>query len=295
MSVVSKYIVEILNIFFALGNLASILGFVYIFSKEPYLLFLAIIFLLLFVGTGILLLVRSKDQGFEKCAILADNLHHISHILRDQYYDISTSDSSELTEKFLQERTAAIGEKISNFLATTLTCVAGGTVRVCIKVIEPLVDNHPPSESGLDFAKAVTICRSSNTQKKRFENLEQPVKGNTDFDKIVSGDDFFFAAKLDRMVSSGEYRNTTEKWLQWYKSTVVVPIRVLEKNCDENKKHYILLGFLCADSDSSGAFEEDRATLYADIMMAAADQLYYFLDFISSQRNRLKTDSSNQF
>ncbi|MGP8283596.1 MAG: hypothetical protein ACLQT6_12910 [Desulfomonilaceae bacterium] len=120
------------------------------------------------------------------------------------------------------------------------------------------------------------------------------VKGNTDFDKIVSGDHFFFAAKPDRMVSSGEYRNTTEKWLQWYKSTVVVPIRVLEKNCDDNKKHYILLGFLCADSDSSGAFEEDGATLYADIMMAAADQLYYFLDFISSQRNRLKTDSSNQ-
>ncbi|MDR3605324.1 MAG: hypothetical protein P4L38_11895 [Syntrophaceae bacterium] len=136
--------------------------------------------------------------------------------------------------------------------------------------------------------------RVEHDQKKRFENLEQPVKGNTDFDKIVSGDDFFFAAKLDRMVSSGEYRNTTEKWLQWYKSTVVVPIRVLEKNWDENKKHYILLGFLCADSDSSGAFEEDRATLYADIVMAAADQLYYFLDFISSQRNRLKTDSSNQ-
>ena len=75
------------------------------------------------------------------------------------------------------------------------------------------------------------------------------------------------------------YENTNVNYLNSYKSTIVVPIRIeTEKLYDiKNKNKYNVIGFLCVDSLSTDAFLSKQEKFNCNIVKAFANNIYVLL------------------
>lgn len=171
-------------------------------------------------------------------------------------------------------------------------------VSSCVKIIEPAED--------LDYlnASVYTFCRSSNSDPQRTVYDDECRKrkilicDNTDFNKIVepakSVSCFYapdlIAYKKGLRKIGDDYDNTNSHWEKFYKSTIVVPIRIANQRNPNNEleNSYTILGFLCVDSKSTHAFEESQKSFYKPIVKAFAALLYSVLELY-----KLQVDSSS--
>ncbi len=168
------------------------------------------------------------------------------------------------------------------------------TTSVCIKRI------INTENTAVEDWQLETIARSANTDTKRLNNENastQPitVKGNTDFNIILNPstkDTLFACTDLEKINESFKevykdlentgincYINTTKNYIDYYRSTIVVPIRIaISKtkamaNFDNKATHHVV-GFLCIDNKEPFIDGDDLFTAGGEMAKVFADSIY---------------------
>lgn len=208
------------------------------------------------------------------------NRHIFSYFKNDISYIQNKKIDNDTFENIVKKWCTAMNEYFD--------CYLGKKVSVCIKIIK--ADNIL-NEDILNW-ETRTLARSESTLQARCDtdNLSSKVMENTDFELIISGDeDFFSTPNLSNTIgifsNKGKaYKNSRDNFLEYYKSVIVVPIRIdTEKISNALKKQvcidylkkqkYHVLGFLCIDSMST--FEND-----IDVFASATEQAKAFSDVL---------------
>lgn len=171
---------------------------------------------------------------------------------------------------------------------------SGCKISTCVKIIDgPRLD-----DGSINFLTGTvsTLARSrgSDPSRERRDSQPQKIVENTDFKQILESSvdgsypDSFYCADLvsyqrELRAQGRDYLNSTPNWQRHYKSTMVVPIRFdrsrlfYEDNWQQARGEYETLGFLCADSLSTGAFRSEREGAYVKLATTFAMQLYLIL------------------
>lgn len=235
----------------------------------------------------------------------SDSYHHFLHEARNLYFDImhsykkKTLTTSGLSEIYKEHLRALLDQ-----LCIIMNALTERKISACIKLIsygddEEVID--------ADKAKLVTFCRSanSNTDRENYEKHGHEIlmKDNTDFWEIVSKDsdkDYFYQGNLEKYAKEMQklgkrYRNTNENWAEYYKGTIVVPIRIEFKKLYHLKKdddEFHIIGFICVDSPSADAFTEKQETYNVDTVKAFADMIYILLGQYRHYLNKLAAQTN---
>lgn len=280
----------------------------------------AVLFLGLFLERVYRFLVNSsptRDELEQECKLemesiikdkntnlleISDNMHKYCHNMRDYLCELEHTpfDSVSLLN--------SVCINICNDIERTIRGILEvNKVSVCIK---QLVESSCQDDDYKKW-KVVTVARSGSTDMQRNVNNSKPVliEDNSDFEVIISPEymDSIFACKdLTRVEEEfikqygKKYKNSTKNYINFYKSTIVVPIRVQEEkaNIPKVKKCvncYHLIGFLCVDTKEVYQGDADVFDVAINYTKTFADLLYKFFESISNIRNSTVRESENQF
>lgn len=201
-------------------------------------------------------------------------------------------DSNENTElrSYKYKKTC---ESMCCKISTAFSTITSKPCHVSIKYLSQLNEDGP-----LFIA---TLARSTPDRQYDNNNVIHWVDSNTDFREIfvnIGNDEgkYFFCNNLPNYIgyqnssflnyskNSGYYKFSRSKWPLPYRSTIVVPIYPNLGGVEEDK----LIGFLCVDSASKGAFQKDYDV---DIMRGVANGIY---DIVYKMVNSLNESDSEE-
>lgn len=177
-------------------------------------------------------------------------------------------------------------------LCRIIETITGSEVSAYIKLIIMPHGIKYSDSIDCDIAEVETFCRSEHTHSSRKESDQKgnyaKVKDNTDFYNILRGSTdnaggFFYQTDLVECARkmkelNSQYLNTTPHYLDYYKSTIVVPIKA-----DKVHTHFFsdnigcdILGFLCIDSLSTDVFRntEYDKDVFVNIIQSFAEPFY---------------------
>lgn len=246
----------------------------------------------------------------------ACNYYHAIHDLRNTYFDILKEhkhakgvDAQTKIERLTKD-TKVFLEKLLDYLCDILETTTGKEIHGCIKLIENTQDKD--RYINLVTATVTTFCRSKKSQFQRMSNDQnnkepQKISRNTDFYDILDAnnpdtDSWFYQSNLleyaKRLRKSGKhYSNTTAGWEEFYRSAIVVPIRVANEHLFFNSLNsgYNVVGFLCVDSMSTEAFRDTEfdKKIYLHIVKSFAAESYIILSKYSYYLKTLKGEMKN--
>ncbi len=167
------------------------------------------------------------------------------------------------------------------------------TVSVCIKKFDL---SHKEIYEKVERYKEwelITLARSGGTNIDRANlNKKVTIGENSDFEVIISPnfDASYFACQDLSDIKSEflkkfemPYKNSTKDFLNSYKSTIVVPIRLLEKKKRQKNgtaclNSFSLFGFLCVDTKEVYNDSEEAFNIAINYLRAFSDILYKFFD-----------------
>lgn len=242
--------------------------------------------------------VRECQISFKKCA---EELHKHFHNMRDVLcsYKTSSDFDSDYFEQILRNVCTEIEVAFSKIWEHE-------KISVCIKRI--IVDDNMQE----DFTqwRIETMARSIGTKQDRNLHNKEPVliANNSDFKVIIDpqyGDSVFTCMDLTKVKETfldtykEEYRNSTEDYIKYYKSTIIAPIRVRTSKMNKginapwtNKISYHILGFLCIDTEEVFSDGVELFDTGIELAKALADILYKLveLSILPSTKQVLSTD-----
>ncbi|HJC23210.1 MAG TPA: hypothetical protein H9761_05840 [Candidatus Eisenbergiella merdavium] len=237
--------------------------------------------------------LEQQRQEFEKQkSIVCVNNYKFMHDYRNEINWMEfNAKEGKLSEETLHHTVENFLEKSLDNLTGILSNLTGETVCGCVKLIIGGNFNNVKIED----ASVRTFARSSNTDCKRRSNDVKsdkkgvPIRGNTDFMSILSddrnsNDSYFYKGNLlefnNEMKKIGKsYENTTLNWEEYYKGTIVVPIRIAKKRISNTHSinSYCILGFLCVDTLSLTAFIAEQEENYTYIVKSYAATMFNML------------------
>lgn len=283
--------------------ITSILGIITIKITGDDLNSAAIVMYISTMSLSIILFFRVKKYrqiAQKRMAVISEKIHKFSHASRDIYFDILHNHKlGTLTENELHTTYKNyIGDVLDN-MCEVMNSFTEKKVCACVKLFtytdrEEVIDENN--------SKLITFCRSKNSDTNR-DNYEKRnskdiyLKDNTDFRYILDGSiekDYFYQGNLvefnNKLKETGKrYRNTNINWEQYYRGTIVVPIRIECKHLyNQNQDSaFHIMGFLCVDSMDTDAFREEQENYNVDMIKAYADMIYIFLDQYKYYLNKL--------
>lgn len=223
------------------------------------------------VGLVAIYEVLKYDKEGKKAKEAGHNIHYFHHKVRDEVYSMRQLANKASTMDHIEfYRTAKkTCSDLCNYIVCFLHNKLGKDFSVCIKMIDERSINP---DTPVDDVRVYTFCRAGKereSREQREKNLIAPatdhlyvrVGDNTDFLSILSTEGEYkntnaFACsnlrmvnRINKILKKPEYQNTTEQYWKYYKSTVVVPIRIesqyLQKNASGD--FYQTVAFLCVD------------------------------------------------
>ena len=253
-----------------------------------------ILYLVFILGILIISCIRIKkyrNLSHSRMKVVSSNFRSFLKQSQSVYFEtMKLHKENKLTVELLKDKYQNELIKILNCLCKIMKNYTCREVSACIKIINfnsgnPIID--------LDNATVSTLCRSENSiGRGEYEGNTRPIyiKENTDFREIVdqtinTGKSYFYVRDLeeyDKLLFKHyqrRYENTNVNYLNSYKSTIVVPIRIeTEKLYDiKNKNKYNVIGFLCVDSLSTDAFLSKQEKFNCNIVKAFANNIYVLL------------------
>lgn len=272
---------------FILGLISSVFN---LFNKNIYIfgvnfsVFAIICSLLLFIIVLLLRVfktIKSKEEFKKATKYLNDAVQ----IYMDTNFKlIKTHNKKEMSLSYLIDIVNKECEDILELLCKLFRRVTGEEVSACIKLIAD------------DCQSTQTFYRSKNNQKnreKRVKNKNPKFSENTDFDKIINGnEEYFYVTDLKKYKQTHEYRNSNEH-VDVYNGTIVVPIKIKNEFIhfsNEKLDEYNLLGFLCVDSESNRAFTQRQKKYNLQIMFLFANIFYMILNKYKYYLNKYSLD-----
>lgn len=296
---------------FAKGNNLMAIGFFVLLAS----------ILLLFAFFSIKLQNKFKNLNTINVNKLKESymfFHQITHSFRDsiweiqnlqQYYDKRTKDLNNNMSQIdlhnhMRERSFTIFKEFANSITGTIVDSLGTlfhadgieeNFRVTIKLLIP--ENNKTIKNW----SVMTACRDPNSVSKVNKIPEEPcvIGENTDFfDIAYAGKRVFASNDLLELTKTNSYKNSSTNWQNRYNSTLVLPIRYMleEKNnniiiekpklecnkpigddLDTNvQRSDIIYGFLAADSknvNNNPLFSNDLNSPVVNLIAHSADLL----------------------
>ena len=285
---------SVFNIFAALCSIVSLL--LAVFNDNGYIRAAAIVM----VGIVLILLINKK-WSYNKLkkdaeAPYQEKFSSALEIIKNYNFDYTD------TLAAINNGNIATYEQLDQLLRRISTCIeelSRGILQervcVCIKMIET------KSAMDEDYLKwnIKTIARSQATKRKRTNKDARSVlvSDNSDFLTIIEGNDSihsdsFIVPNLPGLIevwrnSGREYKNSTNRFLDDYKSTIVFPIRIeasaasktiRESSLSSCLANYHIIGFLCLDSMRIFEKEDQSFGEAAELLESFADSLYPLLE-----------------
>ncbi len=229
----------------------------------------SVVFPLFFCGIFILAIIALTVEEFRwhrkaRYAEASEKVHNALHALRDAFWNVEEGESEHSIRLALRTSLSAI--------ASAFSLISGVHCRACVKII--LIDDL---NAGQARPYVETLARDNDDPNPAMRHPRDFVDANTDFWLLMKRPELrcFVCNNLRR-----EPGYTNSHWPEKvdgnttlrYNSTIVWPIRKLIEQPGNPEAE--LLGFLCVDSVSTGAFWERY-----DFSIGAglADALYCFI------------------
>lgn len=223
----------------------------------------------------------------EQYKICSEEVHKYFHNMRDVICSYSPETLQD--DSFFEQVLRNVCSDIESIYKTLWP---GYRSSVCLKRI--IVE--PNMEQDYEKWKVETIARSSGTKQSRNKHNHKAVSilENSDFYIIISPeyeDSVFACMDLTKVKESfwkkykKEYRNSTEKYINIYKSTIVAPIRIqVDKMNPILRKDWMngisfhLVGFLCIDTETIFRGSTSEFDIGIELAKATADILYKLIE-----------------
>lgn len=282
-----KYIDRLNFLSLIIGILAStvgVIGFIleyvlgvdsssiFIFTDINFLIVTPMAFLIFMLLIRIIKYMKSINE-FKK--VIKDIEYVVQLYMNNNFMLVRAHNLGDLTLSYLVDNVRGVSEDILNVLCRIFKRVTGEEISACIKLLTD------------DSKSTKTFYRSSNAKAKREKrdlNKEVRFTKNTDFYKIIKeNEEYFYVGDLEKYSKEkgNDYKNSNRDYLNYYKGTIVVPIKI-ENNYihfSKDKKGGVhLLGFLCVDSLSKKAFTERQRKYNLQIMFIFANIFYMILN-----------------
>ncbi|EOS79240.1 hypothetical protein C817_02940 [Dorea sp. 5-2] len=271
---------------------------------------LIIVLLIIFVSVLILMFMRIRK--YRKLMMISrsnisEGIYQFLHDFRNLYFGITK------THKDKQDSISTLTREVREYmrhsldgLCAILNSFTRKKICACIKLIETedgkliledkeSVEDNKKQKKGIDIEKATvrTFVRSTNSDLKRGGGDKSKVgpklRENTAFMEIIDSDgdnteSYFYKGNLlkyeKELSKTGRiYKNSTVNWKQYYKSTIIVPIRIAHEHLYHTKEneYYDIIGFLCIDSLSTQAFLKNQERYNCLLVKAFAAEMYVVL------------------
>ena len=282
-------VITIVNVFpIIVKTIRMVLSGTFSFSQLNSLRVSAI-FLLLFCIWLIYKTFKYRKVQAETREVFSEGYYNLLRSYRNSMGEIQVAqkqseDSLRIIRDFIREAL--------DVLCDVLEKLTRQKISGCVKIIVPGKDLSYMN------ARVYTFCRSKNSDPQRDAYDKDSRKKtliceNTDFNKIVAQDksqscfycsDLIAYKKWSKKIGD-DYYNSNNRWEDFYRSTIVAPIRIANERNPHNelKDQYTILGFLCVDSKSTHAFEESQKAYYQPIIKAFAALLYPVLELYKLQ------------
>jgi hypothetical protein len=256
------------------------------------------------------------QRRLHRYAISGVYMHAVVHIMRDFLARLRINSENASINATINDEFKKTIEDCLNLISEFFTLISRHRCSVCLKELSKLyVDEAYTNEIKTTEVYIIkTLARNQLSKIERdkvSDDFNHILDDNTDFENIFNlGDNYFFSNNLVKLWEEGKYKNSTllmldkkkdirphkekywvfSKWV-WplnYKSTMVFPIRFLEKN------EYF--GFLCVDAKKENTFRF-RYDIYfganfADLFHTFLTQYYFLTDADRSPRAHRKRNST---
>jgi hypothetical protein len=281
-------------VFGACTIVASILGIITFFKGQynKVALFSVVCALVLSI-VFFLKILKIKKVSTKRLEVFSESFHRLTDMMRNEFYDMKIQhDKGSLSVDYLLEKLKNCSQASVDILSN---CLSVSTTYDIYSTIKYFDTGSPDPHMLDDKLEVTTLCRSFNQPKARIDN-DRPSKiiDNTDFLNIFKDSKpHFYATDLRKhsveikRTTGSPYQNSNLNWSDQYLSTIVVPIRIKRKYIepDYGGDGFEIFGFLCVDSKSTSAFQDDDIQHYINLVKAFADCLYKFFDrFIFYQK-----------
>ncbi len=246
-------------------------------------------FALLLGALGYIFNKARKLRAFslDRLLVFSRTFHAFSHMIRDAYTVLGRAcRKTNISEEHLRGMAELTAQRTIDLISEALTASTGYDVCVSIKYFPQQKPGDHDGPTNPDDFYVKTLCRSSNSDPRRPSDLLYRVGDNTEFHQIMVERSADFCAQdlveyQEAVRGTGRpYRNSVLEWKDLYRARIVVPIRIsnaaLGDQLDDGG--FELLGFLCADSESTSAFQRSQMSAYCDFLKAFADALYHYFE-----------------
>lgn len=257
-----------------ISSIAAFMWFVYDkYSATPGVIpTIALVGALAILVSGYVYSVRVRAENIALRG-LSEVFHEINQIYRDKLREVFCSDSPETDPESLlaQEELALKGvcQRIDSIFSRVLN-------RNCMVTLKLAT-----TENGKCFAhtyvRSQELCPRDNPERMKY------VVGsgeNTGFDESLAKrsdglPSHFFSPDL--RTHKGGYSNQRQHYDRHYRSTIVVPIRGVNKGKESTNGEFDLIGFLCVDTMSVNRLNNGY---HLFILSALANQMYNFMSLM---------------
>ncbi len=272
------------------GSVASIAGLIWFaFDKlQPSAIVWSALVLvaLIFLSAISIYSIRVRQENIQFRQFIKI-LHRINHDYRDmlsaafkhQPHEFTGSEYSDFLKKSEKDTIRSVCQKIAKVYTAFTHSDCTVTVKLITRVSEKIVcETHERSEEK---------C-ARDTQQKLFEIN---TGANTAFDKaLMYADGAVSHFHSSDLTKDSSYRNQRDHWSDFYKSTIVVPIRSVDLAKLGSKNASSDIGFLCVDTLSPNRLNN---TWHHELLAAFADQMYNFMSLMRGEYQLKSTPSIN--
>ncbi len=249
--------------------------------------------------------VKEYKKDFnESLKVLFREVHDFHHYMRNE---LCKPTSKKIEEVYFVN----ICRNLCNEIKQIYNSLWGknNSVSVCIKQI---ITNQSIDKDWRNW-EVETIARSAGTDSNRSKNDENKrllIADNSDFFIILSpdkkyGDISLFASQNLTTIEQDflnyydmKYLNSTKNFIDFYKSTIVVPIRTSKRYLNSKLQKYIvgddayhLVGFLCIDTKEILS-DDKKFEAGIELAKALADSMYKL--FENKIIHSLTVDANNR-
>lgn len=254
----------------------------------------------------------------KKAKNIAEHLHRFQHEMRNRLFEakLETIKNRPSNHVEFYSRISLMCKELCDIINDFLKEKTGKNFSICIKLLQ----NYDLESTGSCELCTYTLCRAG---KDAHQRTEHAVRRYASSHRVVNEHDLFFPISknsalmcllgetaygnktdfscsnlwmlkiINKILKRPPYLNSNRDYHKFYKSTVVVPIRIKSGyfannefgNIDFNSSDYITAGFLCLDYrfSMSGALRDELAVY----MKSFADSFFALFVEIKSRDEQI--------
>lgn len=239
--------------------------------------------LTLLVGiAGVLLLLalyrlHMRGQRLRRCA---PELHDINHLYRDTLFNLCSRrrlgrKEPPRTQEELFRLEVDVLRQVCQKIANIFWHVTG---RKCVVTVKLVIQKHDLSMGCFTWAGSDRPEERKEPEARLSTIDEEHNPGFFEALKLRRGYfSYFHGADLRRLAAENLFRSDRPSWESFYASSIVVPIRHVERGGLPDENVCDNIGLLCVDTESPNRL---NPTYHVQLLAAFADQMYNFMNIL---------------